>query len=59
MRAFQALRHAFGFLPPLWGKVRKRGIYGSSTALRPLSLALSHEGRGDPEPDVQGKWLKL
>jgi len=48
MKNVQAEGCGFEFLSPLWGKVRKRGIDGSSTALRPLSLSLSHEGRGDP-----------
>jgi len=43
----------------LWGKVRKRGEYGLSTAHGPLSLALSHEGRGNLEPKAAGKRLKL
>ena len=55
----QALRCALGFLPPLWGKVRKRGIEGAGTADGPLILSLSHEGRGDPWPEVWEKWLKL
>jgi len=43
----QTPRCALGFLPPLWGKVRKGEIEGSSTAAGPLTLSLSHEGRGD------------
>jgi hypothetical protein len=47
----QLLRLADRFLPPLWGKVRKRGCHGLSSAVDPLSLALFHEGRGSPYPN--------
>jgi len=57
--AIEVLRGILGFLPPLWGKVRKRGCHGSSSAVDPLSLSLSHEGRGDLWPTGQEKRLKL
>jgi hypothetical protein len=30
------------------------GIYGTNSAERPLTLSLSHEGRGDPHPALVG-----
>ena len=41
------------------GEGQDGGEPGSSTAIGPLTLALSREGRGDPWPKVQEKWLKL
>src|SRR5713101_5547860 len=54
MRAFQTLRNALGFLPPSWGKVRKRGCRGLSTTAGPLTLSLSHEGRGSERTGDEG-----
>jgi hypothetical protein len=45
---FQTMRQAFLFLPLLQGKVRIEGCHGLSTAAGPLSLSLSHTGRGNP-----------
>ena len=51
-KGFLTLRSAFGFLPPLRGKVRMGGCHGYRTADGPLTLSLSREGRGNPWPKV-------
>jgi hypothetical protein len=45
---FLVLRRTLGFLPPLRGKVRMGKCRGLTSAIRPLTLSLSHEGRGNP-----------
>ena len=52
-KRFQDLRCVFGFLPPLWGKVRMGGSRPGTFCVPsctggPLTLSLSHEGRGNP-----------
>ena len=44
---------------PLVGEGQEEGEHGLSTAHGPLSLALSHEGRGDSENKTAGEELKL
>jgi len=58
-KGFQALRRAFGFLPPLRGKVRMGGCYDTSSAGGPLTLSLSREGRGNLVPSIQIEELEL
>ena len=52
-KRFQDLRCVFGFLPPLSGKVRMGGCHPGTFCVPsrtgdPLTLSLSHEGRGNP-----------
>src|SRR6266508_611111 len=44
---------------PLVGEGQEEGAHGASRAVGPLSLALSHEGRGDPRAQSRGKDLNL
>jgi len=44
---------------PLVGEGQEEGDHGLSTAHGPLTLALSHEGRGDSENKAAGEELKL
>jgi hypothetical protein len=44
---------------PLVGEGQDEGDHGLSTATGPLTLALSHEGRGDSENKAAGEELKL
>src|SRR5215510_16250468 len=44
---YDPFTHRLWVPSPLWGKVRMRGCMGRSAAVGPLTLALSHEGRGD------------
>ena len=68
LACFQDVDGAFSFLPPLWGKpvlsLSKGPRWGSSSwslAVGPLTLALSHEGRGDLEriAITFSRWVSL